>query len=94
MKTKSLFTKQSVIVYFFGNGPGGTATTFLFNALLDYICRSRNITVYVASSDTAPLLLKGSRTASSAFKVPLDIFSTTICDITPRSPISKLVKRS
>ena len=76
---------------FFVDGPGGTGKTFLFNALLDSIRRADGIALAVASSGTASLLLKGGRTAHSTFKIPLEVSSQTMCDLTPRCAISSFI---
>ena len=79
---------------FFIDGPGGTGKTFVFNALLDCARQSGNIAIAVASSGTAALLLKGERTAHSTFKIPLEVTTTTMCDMSPRSSIASFVQRS
>ncbi|CEP18596.1 hypothetical protein, partial, partial [Parasitella parasitica] len=55
---------------------------------------SNAIVIAVASSGTAALLLNGGRTAHSTFKIPLDISSSTMCDITPRCDTAKLIQRA
>ncbi|CEP12386.1 hypothetical protein [Parasitella parasitica] len=79
---------------FFIDGPGGTGKTFCINALLNAVRRNNAIAIAVASSGTAALLLNGGRTAHSTFKIPLDISSSTMCDITPRCDTAKLIQRA
>jgi hypothetical protein len=79
---------------FFVDGPGGTGKTFVFNALLNRIRQEGEIAIAVASSGTAALLLKGGRTAHSTFKIPLDVTTSTMCEMTPRSEIASFIKRA
>lgn len=46
----------------------------------------------VASSGTAVLLLDGGRTAHSTFKIPLNASSTPMCNISPTSEVSGLIR--
>ncbi|CAO3618552.1 unnamed protein product [Mucor hiemalis] len=84
----------SVPNVYFVDGPGGTGKTFLFNALLDAVRRTNKIAISVASSGTAALLLKGGRTAHSVFRIPLEVTSRSMCDITPRCDIAKYIKEA
>lgn len=79
---------------FFVDGPGGTGKIFVFNALLNRIRQEGEIAIAVASSGTAALLLKGGRTAHSTFKIPLDVTTSTMCEMTPRSEIASFIKRA
>lgn len=78
---------------FFLNAPAGTGKTFLINLLLTKVRSSRSIALAVASSDIAATLLKGGRTAHSAFKLPLDLINkeTPLCNIPKQSNIAKVL---
>jgi hypothetical protein len=78
----------------FVDGPGGTGKTFLFNALLDSVRRTGGIALAVAASGTAALLLKGGKTAHSAFKIPLEVDHSSLCSIRPISPLANLIRRT
>jgi hypothetical protein len=78
---------------FFIDGPSGTDNTFVFNALLNCVRQSGNIAIAVASSITAALLLKGKRTSHSTFKIPLEVTTITMCDMSPRSSIASFAQR-
>jgi hypothetical protein len=77
---------------FFVDGPGGTGKTFLFNAMLDSVRRSQGIAIAVAASGTATLLLKGGKTAHSAFKIPMEVDSSTYCSIKTISALGDLIR--
>ncbi|GFS70888.1 ATP-dependent DNA helicase [Trichonephila clavipes] len=52
---------------------GGTGKTFLFNLLLAFVKKEKDMALAVASSGIAATLLAGGRTAHSAFRLPLDL---------------------
>ncbi|ELT99536.1 hypothetical protein CAPTEDRAFT_59240, partial [Capitella teleta] len=58
---------------FFLDAPGGTGETFLLNLLLSKVRYNRDIALAVASRGIAATLLRGGRTAHSAFKLPPDL---------------------
>jgi DNA replication protein DnaC len=61
---------------FFLHGPGGTGKTFLYNVLCHRVRGNGWITLCVASSGIASLLLPGGRTAHSMFSIPVE----TLCE--------------
>ncbi|CEP09471.1 hypothetical protein [Parasitella parasitica] len=73
---------------YFVNGPCGTGKTFVLNALLVRFRIKGEVAIAVASGGTASLLLKGGRTAHYMFQIPLDVTTTTMCKMTPRSEIA------
>jgi hypothetical protein len=79
---------------YFVDGPGGTGKTFVFNALLDRVRVDGEVAIAVASSGTAALLLKGGRTAHFMFKIPLEVHTSTMCKMTPRSEVAAFIKRA
>jgi ATP-dependent exoDNAse (exonuclease V) alpha subunit len=80
--------------FIFVDGPGGTGKTFLFNALLDSVRRTGSIALAVAHSGTAATLLKGGRTAHSTFKIPIELSSESMCNITPTSDTAELIRQA
>lgn len=79
---------------FFIDGPGGTGKTYIFNAILQAVRRTRNIALSVAVSGTAALLLKGGSTAHSRFKIPISCSATSVCNMRPNSIAANLVTLS
>ena len=79
----------------FLDAPGGTGKTYLINLLLAKLRSSNNIALAVASSGIAATLLKGGRTAHSAFKLPLNLAKTEnpTCNIKRGSAIAELLRK-
>ena len=73
---------------FFVDGPGGTGKTFLYNTLL------AQISLGLASSGIAALLLAGRRTVHSRLKVPIDINELSVCNISKQIALAQLIKRT
>jgi hypothetical protein len=71
-------------VVFFLDGPGGSGKTFVYKVLLALVRRDGHVTIGVASSSIATLLLEGGRTAHLVFKIPIALGRDSMC--------SKLVK--
>lgn len=78
-----VYHKQSDI--FFVDGPGGTGKSFLFNSLLNKIRSEGKIAIAVASSGIAATLLENGRTAHSRFKISLEVFENSSCNISIQS---------
>ena len=79
---------------FFVDGPGGTGKTYLFNTIINTIRSGEDgFALAVASSGTAALLMDGGRTAHSTFRIPLEVSSSTMCGIKPRSEQAELLKK-
>jgi hypothetical protein len=76
---------------FFVNSPGGCGKTFLFNLLLAHERGKGHVALAVASSGIAAVLLEGGVTAHSHFKIPINITSTSCCDISPSSDLGQLL---
>ena len=94
------FLKVNIIIEFlkgknflFIDGPGGTAITFLYKALLAY-ARSKKITVAVASSGIASLLLPGGRTAHYTFKIPIQLSFDSTCFLPRLKEHSELLRKA
>mmetsp|Transcript_13935 Transcript_13935/g.25805 ORF Transcript_13935/g.25805 Transcript_13935/m.25805 type:complete len:831 (-) Transcript_13935:1923-4415(-) len=77
---------------FFLDGPGGTGKTFLYETLAATIRLDGRIVLTVASSGIAALLLQGGRTAHSRFKIPLNLTSTSTCNIAANSDLAVLLR--
>jgi uncharacterized radical SAM superfamily protein len=76
---------------FFIEGPGGTGKTFIENLLLANVRSQDGVALAVASSGMAAILLKGGRTSHSRFKIPLDIHSESLCNVSAQSDLTKLL---
>ena len=77
---------------FFVDGPGGTGKTFVENLLLAYARSQGHIALAVASSGIASTLLVGGRTSHSRFKIPLNIFEDSVCEIKAQTPLADLFR--
>lgn len=77
---------------FFLDAPGGTGKTFLINLLLAKVRSDGGIALAVASSGIAATLLKGGKTAHTAFKLPLNLIhtETVLCNISKQSNMAKV----
>ena len=79
---------------FFVEGPGGTGKTFLYNTLLAQVRSQAQISLGLASSGIAALLLAGRRTVHFMLKVPIDINELFLCNISKLSALAQLNKRT
>ena len=77
---------------FFIDGPGGTGKTFVETLLLAYVRSQGEVALAVASSGIASILLEGGCTSHSRFKIPIDVHSESICDISAGSELAKLMR--
>jgi hypothetical protein len=78
--------------FFFVSGYGGTGKTFLWGAIVAWLCAHKKIVLTVASSGVAFLLLPGGRTAHSRFKIPCDLEDSSVCDIKRGSMLGELIE--
>jgi hypothetical protein len=69
----------------FIHSAGGCGKTLVCNTIAAAVRSQEKIALCVASSGIAALLLEGGRTAHSRFKIPLDLFDTSIANIIPDS---------
>ncbi|GLT51975.1 hypothetical protein SLA2020_253440 [Shorea laevis] len=76
---------------FFVYGHGGTGKTFLYKTILSKLRSERKITLAVAASGIASLLLLGGRTAHSRFDIPLELFQNSTCGIRQNTNLSQLL---
>src|SRR5512138_351968 len=77
---------------FFIDGPGGTGKSFLFQTILATARLEGVIALAVASSGIASIQLQGGRTAHSMFKLPLNLISSSTCNIPAQSDRAKLLR--
>jgi len=78
---------------FFVYGSGGTGKTFVWTTLLSRLRGQGKIVLAVASSRIASLLLMGSRTAHSRFKIPIDLHDESTCNITQQMKVAEFVHK-
>ncbi|XP_050878203.1 uncharacterized protein LOC127082025 [Lathyrus oleraceus] len=77
---------------FFLYGYGGTGKTYMWRTLASYIRSKKQICLTVASSGIASLLLPGSRTTHSMFKIPIPTMESSTCNIDKGSDRAELLK--
>ncbi|SGY19866.1 BQ5605_C017g08357 [Microbotryum silenes-dioicae] len=75
---------------FFIDAPGGTGNTFLEITILAQIRSEGKYALVVASSGIAALLLSKGRTAHSRFKIPIDIFDESTCNVPKQGQLAEL----
>ncbi len=80
----------------FVDAPGGTGKTYTFNTLLKWINLQYGEDVFLstASSGVASLLLHRGRTVHSTFKVPLNVTSTSACQIDGKSVYARRLRKA
>ncbi|SGY54105.1 BQ5605_C006g03840 [Microbotryum silenes-dioicae] len=102
---ESCNTKQCVVVetvldlilnsrgkVFFIDAPGGTGKTFLEKMILARICSEGKYALAVASLGIAALVLPKGRTAHSRFKIPIDIFDNSTCNVPKQGQLAELFR--
>jgi ATP-dependent DNA helicase PIF1 len=78
---------------FFVDGLGGAGKIFLYECLLSRVCSTGDITLSMASSGIAALLLEGSCTAHSRFKIPVaGLCGSFACYVPLNSPQATLIR--
>ncbi|SGY12473.1 BQ5605_C011g06518 [Microbotryum silenes-dioicae] len=77
---------------FFIDAPGGTGKTFLEKTILARIRSEGKHALAVASSGIAALLLPKGRTAHSRFKIPIDIFNDSTCNVPKQGQLAELFR--
>jgi hypothetical protein len=86
-------TTSPETAHFYLQGPGGSGKTFLYMALCHYYRGQSKIVLCVASTGVAALLLPGGTTSHSAFCIPLELSSVSICGIKKQSKAAALLLR-
>ncbi|SGY79728.1 BQ5605_C008g05210 [Microbotryum silenes-dioicae] len=77
---------------FLVDAPGGTGKTFLEKTVLARIRSEGKYALAVASSGTVALLLPECRTAHSRFKIPIDIFDDSTCNVPKQGQLAELYR--
>jgi len=78
---------------FFIDGLGGAGKTFFYRCLLSKVRSTCDITLSVASSGIAALLLEGGCTAHSRFKIPITgLCGSSTCYVPLNSPQAALIR--
>lgn len=75
-------------------GHGGTGKTFLWTTILAYFRSIGKIVLAVAASDIASLLLPSGRTTHSRFNIPLDLSTSSICNIKKNTQLGDLLQQT
>ena len=68
--------------------------TFTYSAIIGRLRSMSKIVIVVASSGIAAYLLWGRRTAHSRFKIPLQVASNSLCNISKQSFLSALIRQA
>ncbi|SCZ94235.1 BZ3500_MvSof-1268-A1-R1_Chr12-2g03772 [Microbotryum saponariae] len=76
----------------FAEAPGGTGKTILEKTILARIRSEGKYALAVASSGIAALLLPKGRTAHSWFKIPIDIFDDSTCNVPKQGQLAELFR--
>ncbi|SGY95614.1 BQ5605_C036g11506 [Microbotryum silenes-dioicae] len=74
----------------FVDAPGGTGKTFLEETVLARIRSEGTYALAVASSGIAALLLPKGSTAHSRFKIPIDMFDDSTCNLPKQGQLAEL----
>jgi hypothetical protein len=78
---------------FFIDGMGGVGKTFLYECLLSKVHSIGDITLSMAFSGIAALLLEGSCTTHSRFKIPVEgLCGSSTCYVPLNSPQAALIR--
>jgi len=76
---------------FFMYGSGGIGKTFVWTMLLSRLRGQGKIVLAIASLGIASLLLLGGKTTHSKFKISIDLYNESTCNITQQMKVAKLV---
>lgn len=87
-------TELSQARLFFLDGPGGTGKSYLIKAILATLWTEAKHPIVVASSEIASLSFEGGATAHTSFRIPIDIDTTSTCNISHRSDIADTIRNS
>jgi hypothetical protein len=80
---------------FFVDELGGAGKTFLYGCLLNKVRSIGDITLSMASSGIAALLLEGGYTAHSRFKIPVaSLYDSSACYVPLNNPQATLIRAS
>ncbi|XP_050875277.1 uncharacterized protein LOC127078905 [Lathyrus oleraceus] len=83
---------QNQSQFFVVDGLGGTSKTFLYRTIMVNLRCNSQIVLATISSGIAARLLPGGRTAHSRFGIPIDIEPISICKITKKCDLTKLIR--
>jgi hypothetical protein len=75
-------------------GSGGISKTFVWTTLLSHLRGQGKIVLEVASSGIASLLLLGSKTAHSRFKISIDLHDESTYNIKQQMKVVELVREA
>jgi hypothetical protein len=84
--------KEGKLLFVYGSG--GTGKTFVWTTLLSRLQGQGKIVLAIASSRITSLLLLGSKTTHSRFKIPIDLHDESTCNITQQMKVAELVRKA
>jgi hypothetical protein len=79
---------------FFIDAPGGTGKSFICKTIIKKLNASKEIGIVCASSGIAANNFENGRTAHSLFKIPINIFEDSTCNLTMKMEIFKLIEKT
>ncbi|KAK9072558.1 hypothetical protein SSX86_008992 [Deinandra increscens subsp. villosa] len=88
----TLASNEQVLLFVYGHG--GTGKTYLWNTIISALRSVGDVVLAVAASGIASLLLPSGRTAHSRFRIPIKITETSVCNITKKTQLSKLLEET
>ena len=86
------FAKNNKGKIFFLHSAGGCGKTHVSNTIAAAIHADGDVTLYVASSAIAALLLQADQTAHSCFKIPIPIDDSSTCNIKRDDNLHEVLK--
>ncbi|OIW15606.1 hypothetical protein TanjilG_08182 [Lupinus angustifolius] len=86
--------RQEVHMFFLYGYYGGTGKTHMWRTLTYALRSQKHIVLTVAASGIASLLLPGSRTTHSKFKIPVPTFDNSVCNIHQGTELAELLKKT
>ena len=82
--------KEGSLVFL--DAPGGTGKTFILNVLINWVIMKEQLVVATAASGIAATMLHNGRTVHNQFKVPINITTESMCNISKQSKMASFLR--